>query len=127
MDDDAVSVSAQSPADSAKSECLRRSKLKTCCDKEPAGALLEVVPAVENLAGSGGEFGFAPPFILDSAHALVADTARTQVGTRQFRCCGRSALHSFIERDVDRLLRQLGLVIIEGHLKSRSGLERGPD
>src|SRR5215831_2705956 len=127
MNDDTVSVSAQSSVDSAKSKRLRRRELKAGRDEDPAGALLEVVPAVENLAGSGGEFGFAPPFILDSAHALVADTARTQVGTRQFRCCGRSALHSFIERDVDRLLRQLGLVIIEGHLKSRSGLERGPD
>src|SRR5262249_13098121 len=115
MDDDTVSVSAQSPADSAKSECLRRSKLKTCCDKEPAGALLEVVPAIENLAGSGGEFGLAPPVILDSAQAFVANTTRAQVGARQLRRCGRGALDGLVERDVDRLLRQLGLVVVVGH------------
>src|SRR6516165_3883654 len=82
------------------------------------------MPAIENGARAGVEFGFAPPIILATTQAVRTDDGGAQVGAREFRLPRRGALDRRIERDVDRLVRQLGLVVVVHRASLRSRLRR---
>src|SRR5262249_26112495 len=76
MNDDAISMSGQGSADRGEGDSRRRGELKSGRDEKPTSSLLEVVPAIENLARPSGKVGLDPPIILNAPQTFVADTAR---------------------------------------------------
>src|SRR5262249_37331824 len=65
IDDDAVGVPAQRAAERGEGERFRRRELEAGLDQMAARALLEIVPAFEDLARPRSEHGLAPPVKLD--------------------------------------------------------------
>src|SRR5262245_35915841 len=80
-----------------------------------ADSRLEVMPAGENPARACVKCRSAPPIILHAPQAVRADDGGAEIGMRKLRLPRCGALDGLVERNVDRLVRQLGFVIIVGH------------
>src|SRR5262245_29906980 len=73
VNDNAISMPTQRAVSSSESKRLGWRKPESSSDQMLARALLEIVPAVKDLARPGREHRFAPPIELNTPQALVSD------------------------------------------------------
>src|SRR5262245_42125976 len=80
-----------------------------------ARALLEIVPAFEDLARPRSEHGLAPPVVLDAPRAFVSDDGCAEVWPWELGTGRCSALERVVDGDVDRLERKVCAVEVRHH------------
>jgi len=105
---------AQRAAEHGEGERFRRRELEAGLDQVAARALLEIVPAFEDLARPRREHGLAPPIKLDAPCAFLPNDGRAEVWPRELGLGRCSALERVVDGDVEGLEREVGAVEV-GH------------
>src|SRR6478736_4680416 len=98
----AVGVATQEATDGQERQRLGWGKVEAGFPEQLPRALLEIMPAVENLAQPRRMRRRAPPVVLHLAQALAADDAGTEIRARQLGRQHGGALDRTVDRDVDR-------------------------
>jgi hypothetical protein len=105
-------VAAEEPARRAEAELLRWCKVEADTDQMLPAQLLEEMSACEDIAGLREMHWGAHPVVLHAAQAFVADRARPEIfPCVLFRWLG--LLDERIDRDADRLFRQMGAIEVQ--------------
>src|SRR5262249_60129493 len=80
----------------------------------PAPSAVRLAAGAQARGGPRQRREKTPPIVLNPPQAFRADNRGAEIGMWELRLPRHRALDRLVERDIDRLVRQLGLVVVVG-------------